>query len=110
LGTFLVRSGVLTSVHAFATDPARGTYIPTFMTLAIVTGFGLLIWRAEALESDAAIESPLSREAGILANNVLLVIAALIVVIGTLFPLIVEVTTGAKLSVGAPYFNRVMVP
>ena len=110
LGTFLVRSGVLTSVHAFATDPARGSYILVFMTLAMVAGFGLLIWRAEALESDAVVESPLSREAGLLANNVLLVIGALIVVIGTLFPLGVEIVTGDKISVGAPYFNHVMVP
>ncbi|MCC6304088.1 MAG: heme lyase CcmF/NrfE family subunit [Rhodobacteraceae bacterium] len=110
LGTFLVRSGVLTSVHAFATDPARGGYILGFMALAMVAGFGLLIWRAEALDSEAVVESPLSREAGILANNVILVVAALIVVIGTLFPLAVEVVTGARISVGAPYFNRVMVP
>ena len=110
LGTFLVRSGVLTSVHAFATDPARGGYILVFMVTAMVAGFGLLIWRAEALESEAAVESPLSREAGLLANNVVLVIAALIVVIGTLFPLAVEVATGDRISVGAPYFNRVMVP
>ncbi|MFV0302799.1 MAG: heme lyase CcmF/NrfE family subunit [Paracoccus sp. (in: a-proteobacteria)] len=110
LGTFLVRSGVLTSVHAFATDPARGSFILAFLVVAMVAGFGLLIWRAEALESEGGIETPLSRETGILANNVLLVIAALIVVIGTLFPLGVEVLTGAKISVGAPYFNRVMVP
>ena len=110
LGTFLVRSGVLTSVHAFATDPARGGYILAFMVVAMVTGFGLLIWRAESLESDAGVESPLSREAGLLANNVLLMIAALIVVIGTLFPLAVELATGDKISVGAPYFNHVMVP
>ncbi|WP_297975967.1 heme lyase CcmF/NrfE family subunit [uncultured Amaricoccus sp.] len=110
LGTFLVRSGVLTSVHAFAVDPGRGSYILVFMALAMVAGYGLVIWRAEDLESEAGIEHPLSREAGLLANNVLLLMATLIVVVGTLFPLAVDVVTGAKVSVGAPYFNRVMVP
>ncbi len=110
LGTFLVRSGVLTSVHAFAVDPARGAYILGFLGLAILAGYGLLIWRAEAIESEARIEAPLSREAGLLANNVILLMAAVIVVAGTLFPLAVEVVSEEKLSVGAPYFNRVMVP
>jgi cytochrome c-type biogenesis protein CcmF len=110
LGTFLVRSGVLTSVHSFASDPERGTYILIFLGGAMLAGYGLLIWRAETLESDAAVESPFSREAGLLANNVLLLIAAATVVIGTLFPLAVEVITGDKISVGAPYFNAVIVP
>ncbi len=110
MGAFLVRSGVLTSVHSFAVDPARGAYILAFMTLALVAGFGLVIWRAEALESEAEVEHPLSREAGLLANNVALLIATLIVMIGTLFPLGVEVLTGERISVAAPYFNRVMVP
>lgn len=110
LGTFLVRSGVLTSVHAFAVDPGRGTYILVFMALAMLAGYGLLIWRAESIESEAGIEAPLSREAGFLANNVLFLVAALIVVLGTLAPLAVEVITGDRISVGAPYFNKVMVP
>ncbi len=110
LGAFLVRSGVLTSVHSFAVDPARGAYILVFMALAMVAGFGLVIWRADAIGSEAEVENPLSREAGLLANNVLLLIAALIVMIGTLFPLGVEVLTGDRISVAAPYFNRVMVP
>ncbi|GAB4388362.1 heme lyase CcmF/NrfE family subunit [Albidovulum sp.] len=110
LGAFLVRSGVLTSVHSFAADPARGAYLLAFLGLAMVAGFGLLLWRAETLESDAEVESPLSREAGLLANNVLLVVGMLIVMAGTLAPLAVEVLTGARISVAAPYFNRVMVP
>lgn len=110
LGAFLVRSGVLTSVHSFAADPARGAYLLAFLGLAMVAGFGLLLWRAEALESDAEVESPISREAGLLANNVLLVVGMLIVMAGTLAPLAVEVATGQRISVAAPYFNRVMVP
>lgn len=110
LGAFLVRSGVLTSVHSFAVDPARGAYILVFMVLAMIAGFGLLIWRADALQSEAEVEHPLSREAGLLANNVLFLVATLIVMAGTLAPLAVEVLTGARISVAAPYFNRVMVP
>ncbi|RKF12854.1 heme lyase CcmF/NrfE family subunit [Roseovarius spongiae] len=110
LGTFLVRSGVLTSVHAFAVDPGRGAYMLGFLFVAMVVGYGLIIWRAEMLESEGELESALSRETAILANSVLLLIVAATVLIGTLFPLAVEVFTGQKLSVGAPYFNTVVVP
>lgn len=110
LGTFLVRSGVLTSVHAFAVDPGRGAYMLGFLAVAMLAGYGLIIWRAEMLESEGRLESVLSRETAILGNSVLLLVATATVLIGTLFPLGVEVFTGQKLSVGAPYFNRVIVP
>lgn len=110
LGTFLVRSGVLTSVHAFAVDPGRGAYMLGFLAVTMVVGYGLVIWRAEMLESKDGLESVVSRETAILANSVLLLVVAATVMIGTLFPLVVEVFTGQKLSVGAPYFNKVIVP
>ncbi len=109
LGTFLVRSGVLTSVHAFATDPARGIYILTF--LGIVIGGSLLLY---ALRGPATLGSstfaPVSRESLLLANNVLLVVAMGTVLLGTLYPLAVEALGGGKLSVGPPYFNTVFAP
>lgn len=110
LGTFLVRSGVLTSVHAFAVDPGRGAYMLGFLALAMTAGYGLIIWRATMLESEARLEGALSRETAILANSVLLLVVTAVVFIGTLFPLAVEVVTGQKLSVGAPYFNKVVAP
>ncbi len=110
LGTFLVRSGVLTSVHAFAVDPGRGAYMLGFLAVAMVAGYGLVIWRADALDSEGELESVLSRETLILGNSILLLVAAATVLIGTLFPLAVEVFSDQKLSVGAPYFNKVIVP
>ncbi len=104
LGTFLVRSGVLVSVHAFATDPARGIFILAF--LAVVVGGALLLyaWRAPKLDSQAGFR-PLSRETFLLLNNVLLVIAAVLILLGTLAPLVVEVLEMGKISVGAPWFE-----
>ncbi len=110
LGTFLVRSGVLTSVHAFAVDPGRGAYMLGFLAVAMLLGYGLIIFRAAALDSEGGLASALSRETAILTNSVLLLVVAGTVLIGTLFPLVVEVTSGQKLSVGAPYFNKVIVP
>lgn len=109
LGTFLVRSGVLTSVHAFATDPGRGLFILIF--LAIVVGGALLLygWRAPQLHSKIRF-SLWSRETGLLLNNVFLIAACASVLIGTLFPLVMDVFGGEKFSVGPPYFNRVFVP
>ncbi|MBP6115967.1 MAG: heme lyase CcmF/NrfE family subunit [Neisseriaceae bacterium] len=109
LGTFLVRSGVLTSVHAFATDPSRGVFILLF--LALVVGGALLLygWRAPQLSSSVRF-GLWSREAGLLFNNVFLVAACASVLIGTLFPLVMDVVGGGKFSVGPPYFNRVFVP
>ena len=104
LGTFLVRSGVLTSVHSFASDPRRGLFILIF--LLIVVGGSLLLYamRAHRLNSDIHY-GWFSKETSLLLNNVLLVISALMVLIGTLAPLVIEATTGEKISVGPPYFD-----
>jgi cytochrome c-type biogenesis protein CcmF len=109
LGTFLVRSGVLTSVHAFAVDPGRGLFILGFM-VAVVGGSLLLFgWRAPRIGLGGRFEA-LSRESLLLANNVLLTVAAMSVLIGTLYPLALDVLTGQKISVGPPYFDAVFVP
>jgi cytochrome c-type biogenesis protein CcmF len=104
LGTFLVRSGVLTSVHAFATDPARGVYI--LMLLIIAIGGSLLLFaaRAPALKA-GGVFAPVSREAGLVINNLLLAVATAAVFAGTLWPLFAELLLGQTLTVGAPYFN-----
>lgn len=109
LGTFLVRSGVLTSVHAFASDPARGLFILIF--LAIVIGGSLLLYavRAPAVKSSATFE-PVSRESVILINNVLLVVTAASILLGTLYPLVIDAMGMGKISVGPPYFNAVFIP
>ncbi len=109
LGTFLVRSGVLTSVHAFATDPKRGIFILIF--LAIVIGGSLLLyaWRAKQVGLGGKFDV-VSRESLLLSNNVLLVVAAGSVLLGTLYPLFVDALGMGKLSVGPPYFNSVFVP
>ena len=109
LGTFLVRSGVLTSVHAFATDPRRGFYILIF--LAIVTGGSLALyaWRAPKIGLGGQF-SLFSREALLLVNNVLLVVAAGTILLGTLYPLFLDALNLGKISVGPPYFEAVFVP
>ncbi len=104
LGTFLVRSGVLTSVHAFATDPARGLFILVFLGIVIGGSLALYAWRAPAVVSRARF-SLVSRETAILINNVLLGALCFAVLTGTLYPLILDALGGAKISVGAPYFN-----
>ena len=104
LGTFLVRSGILISVHAFATDPARGLFILIFLGIAIGGALALYAWRAPALDSDAGFK-PLSRETFLLLNNVLLIIAATLILFGTLAPLIADVMKVGKISVGAPWFE-----
>jgi cytochrome c-type biogenesis protein CcmF len=109
LGTFLVRSGVLTSVHAFATDPRRGVFI--LILLAIVVGGSLLLFAWRAPKVHAGGNSGLfSRETLLLMNNVLLVVAAGSVLLGTLYPLLIDALNMGKLSVGPPYFNAVFVP
>ena len=109
LGTFLVRSGVLTSVHAFAVDPGRGLFILAFM-VAVVGGSLLLFgWRAPRIGLGGRF-SVLSRESLLLANNVVLTVAAMAVLIGTLYPLALDVLAGQKISVGPPYFEAVFVP
>ena len=109
LGTFLVRSGVLTSVHAFATDPKRGVFILAFLTLVIGGSLALYAWRAKQVGLGSKFEL-LSRESLLLTNNVLLVVAAGSVLLGTLYPLFVDALNMGKLSVGPPYFNTVFVP
>jgi len=108
LGTFLVRSAVLTSVHAFATDPARGVFILIF--LAVVVGGSLLLyaWRAPDIKSASRVEL-VSREFALLINNVLLVVVAFFVLLGTLYPLAIDALGLGKISVGPPYFDLVFV-
>jgi cytochrome c-type biogenesis protein CcmF len=109
LGTFLVRSGVLTSVHAFATDPKRGLFI--LILLAVVVGASLLLFAARAPKVSLGGRFELvSRETFLLVNNVLLVVACGAVLLGTLYPLIVDAFGGGKISVGPPYFNAVFIP
>ena len=109
LGTFLVRSGVLTSVHAFATDPKRGIFILAFLTLVIGGSLSLYAWRAKQVGLGSKFDL-LSRESLLLTNNVLLIVAAGSVLLGTLYPLLVDALNLGKLSVGPPYFNTVFVP
>ncbi len=109
LGTFLVRSGVLTSVHAFATDPKRGVFILAFLTLVIGGSLALYATRAHRVGTGGDFE-PLSRESMLLANNVLLLVAAGSVLLGTLYPLFLDALALGKISVGPPYFEAVFVP
>ncbi len=109
LGTFLVRSGVLTSVHAFATDPKRGIFVLGFLFLVIGGSLVLYAWRAKQVGLGSKFEL-ISRESFLLSNNVLLTVAAGSVLLGTIYPLIVDALGMGKLSVGPPYFNRVFVP
>ena len=110
LGTFLVRSGVLSSVHAFAVDPGRGAYILAFMTVVLTVSFGIFLARGRYQEAKETLSSALSRESLFVWNNVVFTVAAGCVMLGTLYPLALEAFSGAKITVGAPYFNAVMVP
>jgi cytochrome c-type biogenesis protein CcmF len=109
LGTFLVRSGVLTSVHAFAVDPDRGAFILYMLIIAIGGALALFAWRAPALQAGGAF-APVSREGGLLLNNLLLATATATVLLGTLYPLALEVLGGGKISVGPPFYNATFVP
>jgi cytochrome c-type biogenesis protein CcmF len=109
LGTFLVRSGVLTSVHAFAVDPARGVFILGILCFFIGGALALFGWRAPQLQA-GGLFTPISREGGLVMNNVLLCVAAAAVLTGTLYPLALESVTGEKISVGPPYFNLTFGP
>jgi cytochrome c-type biogenesis protein CcmF len=109
LGTFLVRSGVLTSVHAFATDPARGMFILIFLVVVVGASLTLYAIRAPQVRSHGQFEL-FSREAGILMNNVLLVVVTATVLLGTLYPLLLDALGLGKISVGPPYFNAVFIP
>jgi cytochrome c-type biogenesis protein CcmF len=109
LGTFLVRSGVLTSVHAFASDPTRGVFILLILCIFIGGGLWLFAWRASALKQ-GGLFAPISREGALVLNNLLLTTACATVFVGTLYPLALEVLTGDKISVGAPFFNLTFGP
>jgi cytochrome c-type biogenesis protein CcmF len=109
IGTFLVRSGVLTSVHAFATDPTRGVFILAILILFIGGGLTLFAWRAPMLKQ-GGIFAPISREGALVFNNLFLTTACLTVFVGTLYPLALEALTGDKISVGAPFFNLTFGP
>ncbi|SHE64386.1 cytochrome c-type biogenesis protein CcmF [Litoreibacter ascidiaceicola] len=109
LGTFIVRSGLLTSVHAFAVDPERGIYILGLLFVSIGGSLALFAWRAPSMEG-GGLFAPISREAGLLINNLLLATATATVLFGTLYPLFLEAVTGDKISVGPPFFNAGFIP
>jgi cytochrome c-type biogenesis protein CcmF len=109
LGTFLVRSGVLTSVHAFASDPTRGVFILLILCVFIGGSLSLFAGRASALKQ-GGLFAPISREGALVLNNLFLTTACATVFIGTLYPLALEVVTGDKISVGAPFFNLTFAP
>jgi cytochrome c-type biogenesis protein CcmF len=109
LGTFLVRSGVLTSVHAFATDPRRGVFILILLAIVVGVSFFLYAWRAPQSTPGGSFNL-ISRESLILVGNVFLVVAAASVLLGTIYPLVLDSLNAGKISVGPPYFNSVFVP
>ena len=109
IGTFLVRSGVLTSVHAFANDPRRGVFILAILVLFIGGSLVLFAWRAPLIRR-GGLFSPISREGALVLNNLFLICACATVFVGTLYPLILEAITGEKISVGAPFFNATFGP
>jgi cytochrome c-type biogenesis protein CcmF len=109
IGTFLVRSGVLTSVHAFATDPTRGTFILGILVVFIGGALALFAWRAPLLKQ-GGLFAPISREGALVFNNLFLTTACATVFVGTLYPLALEALTGDKISVGPPYFNATFGP
>jgi cytochrome c-type biogenesis protein CcmF len=110
LGTFLVRSGVLVSVHTFANDPARGIFLLLLLAIMITAALWIYIKRLPLLNSSSYTFSPLSRETGLLVNSGLLLIAMTTLLLGTLYPLIIDALHLSSISVGAPYFNTVMLP
>ncbi|MGE5095092.1 MAG: heme lyase CcmF/NrfE family subunit [Betaproteobacteria bacterium] len=109
VGTFLVRSGVLTSVHAFATDPRRGIFILMFLAIVVGGSFAVFAWRAPRVGLGSGF-APVSRESMLLANNVLLSVAMAAVMLGTLYPLFLDAMNLGKISVGPPYFDAVFFP
>jgi cytochrome c-type biogenesis protein CcmF len=109
LGTFLVRSGVLTSVHAFATDPTRGVFILALLIVVIGGSLALFAWRGPKLVSTGLFQ-PISREGALLFNNLVMTTAAAAVLLGTLYPLFLDAVGGGKVSVGLPFFNAVFIP
>ena len=109
VGTFIVRSGIITSVHAFASDPTRGVFILAMLGVAIGGSLILYAWRAPGLRSEAVF-APMSRESALVLNNLLLAVATAVVFIGTLWPLVIEGLTGDKISVGEPFFDLAFTP
>jgi len=109
LGAFLVRSGVLTSVHAFAVDPTRGVLLLMILGITAGAGFALFAWRAPALKP-GGVFAPVSRESALVLNNILLAAATATVLLGTLYPLIREAASGEAISVGPPFFNLTFTP
>ena len=109
LGTFLTRSGVLNSVHAFS-ESSIGAWFLAMFAVVLVVSIGLIGWRGDKLRSPGVIDSPLSREAAFLANNVLFAVFAFVVLLGTVFPLIVEALQYRQIAVGAPFFNKLSTP
>ena len=110
LGTFLVRSGVLASVHTFSAAPGQGIYLLTFMVIVLTLAFGLFLIKGGYQQAEESFISPLSRESMFIWNNVIFTIACACVLLGTLYPLFLQAATGARISVGPPYFDLVMVP
>ena len=109
LGTFLTRSGVIESVHAFS-ESSLGPLLIGFFFVVVIVGFGLIAWRGDRLRSPMGIDAPLGREGAFLLNNVLLVGFAFVVLLGTLYPLLYEAVTQQQVTVGAPFFNTIAVP
>ena len=109
LGTFITRSGILASVHAFSAG-GFGGWLLAFFSLIVVVVVGLIFWRGDHLRSPGGIDSPLSREGAFLANNLAFAVFAFVVLLGTVFPLIVEAIQNRRISVGAPYFDRMSTP
>ena len=109
IGTFIVRSGVITSVHAFANDPERGVFILVILIIAIGGALTLYAMRANSFRSNVVF-SPVSRESGLILNNLLLVVSTIVVFVGTIWPLLAELVMGRKLSVGAPFFELAFTP
>ena len=109
LGTFLTRSGVLNSVHAFS-ESSIGSWFLAFFAVVLVISIGLIGWRGDKLRSPGVIDSPLSREAAFLANNVLFAVFAFVVLLGTVFPLIIEALQNRQIAVGAPFFDKLSMP
>jgi cytochrome c-type biogenesis protein CcmF len=109
LGTFITRSGVVQSVHAFS-NSVIGAWLLGFFVVIVIVSVGLIGWRGDRLRSPGAIDSPLSREGAFLANNILFGAFAFVVLLGTIFPLLIEVWNGDQMSVGSPYFNRMSKP
>ena len=109
LGTFLTRSGVLNSVHAFS-ESSIGSWFLVMFAVVLVVSIGLIGWRGDKLRSPGVIDSPLSREAAFLANNVLFAVFAFVVLLGTVFPLIIEALQNRQIAVGAPFFDKLSMP